>query len=302
MFPVTQEPTQEGRGNRRWIVIAVVALVVIAICAAVLFVISGGKDAGTAPIEAPGILTPSLPLSVETSAPSLALNLSVNLLGLGLVGLFVFSLLECEAQGDNLMLDFFAAWGLVLLFVLGQIYGFTGNQLFAGLIGVGIAGMFIATFLNPTQESEPAWFNRVDTTHWYVLGLALIFIYLMRSASVPYPTYIPIIAPITVTILALSKEFFRQTQFSLMATAVGFVCALLQEGWLALGLAVVLVIAILANKQGWATTRGTSHNLSLGGRTLRVFIAWDVVLFYIAEVVLVGYALYGNYAVLVITR
>jgi hypothetical protein len=229
--------------------------------------------------------------------------LKINLLGLGIVALIIVGLLESAARGDPILLDFFASWGMVALFVIGQIYHDYSTWTWGVFFGVGMLGMIIATVWNPSEENEPKWWNRIDTTHWYVVGLALIFIYLMRSTAIPYPTYIPIIVPILVTIIGIGKEIFRQVIFSLAAIAIGIVPAVLQTpAWLAGGLAAEVIIAAAAAHQGWITTRGTAHPINIGGREFRLFLDWDVVLFYIAEVVLIGYFLYGNYALLTIRR
>ena len=306
--------------SNKWMTIGtgVILIIVILVVAILLF---GNSNPGTTyyaatqvpqstPIvqsipttSAPAWVAPPITIQPTTSTSLHGLNLKINLLSLGFVALILFSLLESVARGDFILLDFFATWGLVALFEFGQIYHNYSTWTWGVFFGVGMLGMIIATIWNPSEENEPKWWNRIDTTHWYVVGLALIIIYLMRSTAIPYPTYIPIIIPILATIVGIGKEIFRQVMFSLLAIAIGIVPAVLQTPVaLALGLAAEVIIAAAAAHQGWITTRGTAHPINIGGREFQLFLDWDVVLFYIAEVVLIGYALYGNYVLLAIRR
>jgi len=226
--------------------------------------------------------------------------LEIPLLGLGLAFLLLFSLLETTARHDPLLLDFLAAWGMVAILTFGQLYGHD-FPIFWIALGAALFAMVLGTFFNPIQEGESRWWNRIDTTHWYVAGVALIFIHMMDSKSIPYPTFLPIIVPIVITIIGIGKEFFRETVFSLIAFAVGIVPAVTQSvTWIAVGFAVTFFLAAIAAKKGWVTTRGTTHSISIGGLDLEFVIAWDLVLFYLIEVVLIGFAVYQNYAVFTI--
>jgi len=227
-------------------------------------------------------------------------RLEIPLVSIGLGLLFVFSLLETTARGDPLLLDFFAAWGLTAILVIGQIFGHESNGFWFALGGAFLT-MFVGTFFNPGQETENEWWNRIDTTHWYVAGVALIFIYLMGSKTIPYPTYLPIVVPIIIATIAIGKEFFRQSVFSLVAFAVGIVPAITQNlTWISLGFAVTFFLAAIGAKQGWITARGTNHTISIGKLNLKFIMAWDLVLFYLIEVVLIGFAIHQNYVVFTI--
>jgi hypothetical protein len=226
--------------------------------------------------------------------------LEIPLIGLGLAFLFLFSLLETTARHDPLLMDFFAAWGTVAILVTGQLFGHNSPGFWFALGGAFLA-MVIGTFYNPSQETEDAWWNRIDTTHWYVAGVALIFIYLMNSSAVPYPAYLPILVPVVIALIGIGKEFFRQAVFSLIAFAVGIVPAITQSvAWISVGFAVTFFLAVVGAKQGWVTARGTPHSISIGKLNLEFIMAWDLVLFYMIEVVLIGYAIYHNFAVFTI--
>jgi hypothetical protein len=226
--------------------------------------------------------------------------LEIPLLGLGLAFLFLFSLLETTARHDPLLLDFLAAWGTVAILVAGELYGHDA-PIFWFFLGMAFLGMVIGTFFNPIQETESKWWDRIDTTHWYVAGIALIFIYMMNSETIPYPSYIPIVVPIIVAAIGIGKEFFRETVFSLIAFAVGIVPAVTQSmTWIAIGFAVTFFLAAIGAKQGWTQARGTTHSISIGNLNLEFVMAWDLVLFYLIELVLIGFAIYQNYAVFTI--
>lgn len=310
-----EKPTLRDRlAGLPWMWIGIGILVLALIVAAIWF-FGGSSSAGpSAPtiqlpqsqpdITQPGPDSTQPQLNIQpTGRESLkGLNWKLNLVNLGLIALIIFSLLESIASGDTLLIDFFSSWGVFSVLVYGGMYG-TESHMFWFLVGAGVLGMIISTFWNPTEENEPKWWNRIDTTHWYVLGLALIFIYNMKSPTIPYPSYLPIVVPILIVVIGAGKEIFRQVIYSLVAIAIGIAPAVLQTGTaLLIGLSVEVVIAAFGARQGWITSRGSGHEVNIGGRKFKLYLAWDVVLFYVAEVVLIGYALYGNYVVLTITR
>lgn len=277
--------------ENRFFRIGIGILVVLGLIAAIWFLapsfdVSGGTlPPVNSPIELPG-------------KPSF--QFTIGLLELGLAGLFVFSLLESSARRDPFLLDFFSSWIVVGLLVVGQLYGHD-TPLFYSILGACVLGMVISTFFNPAQEASREWWDRIDTTHWYVAGSALIFLYLIGSSAVPYPAYVPILAPILTTIFAAGKEFFRQPKASLLAVGLGLIPAYLQDiAWVFGILAVEVMIAAFAAKQGWITVRKTDESVNIGGRSLTFSLAWDLVLFYVIEVALVGYLFYHNYPVLII--
>lgn len=229
-------------------------------------------------------------------------HLTIPMLSLGLGLLFLFSLLESTARHDPLLLDFFAPWILVAILVAGQVLGHDSPWFWLPL-GAALFAMVIATFYNPSEEGEEGWWNRIDTTNWYVAGVALIFIYLMNSEALPYPSYLPIVMPILVAAVAMGKEIFRQPIFSLIAIAIGIVPAITQNIiWIAIGLAIEVTVAAIGARQGWITARGTQHTIGIGGRNLEFIMSWDLVLFYVIEVVLIGFALYKNYPIFTIGK
>ena len=220
--------------------------------------------------------------------------LAIPLISLGLAFLFLFSLLETTARHDPLLLDFFAAWGTVAILVFGQLYGHD-SPMFWFTLGVAFLAMVIGTIYNSGAKAKAKWWDRIDTTHWYVAGVALIFIYMMNSGTIPYPTYLPIVVPILITVIGIGKEFFRETVFGLVAIAVGIVPAITQSMfWITVGFAVTFFLAAIGAKLGWTQARGTTHSISIGNLKLEFVMAWDLVLFYLIEVVLIGFAIYGN--------
>ncbi len=240
---------------------------------------------------------------IQGSAKSLkGLFKEIKLVTIGFIALLIFSLLESQAQGDPVLLDFFAAWGVTALLVVGQLYGHD-NPLFWVLLGFGIGALVIGIIWNPSEENETKLINKIDTTHLYVLGWALIFLRFMKSSVFPYPDYVPVIIPILLIVVGMGKEIFRQVGFSLIVIGVLLIPAFIQTPVaLSLGLAGAVAAAAIAAGQGWVTVRGSSKKLGIGGRELSVIIAWDIVLFYVAEVVFIGYLIYGNYAMFTIIR
>jgi hypothetical protein len=278
-----------GLSNLKW-VWAIVAL---------LIVIVALKFFGPAVAFSPINLSIPASQSVRVVAPP-AIQIFVGILELGMMGLVLFSLFESTARRDPFLLDFFSCWIMVALLVFGQIYGHE-TQLFSVFLGAAGLGMLISTFYNPSDEASREWWDRFDTTHWYVASVALIILKLMGSAAIPYPEYVPIIVPIVVTIVGAGKEFFRQAGFSLLALTLGLIPAYMHTlGWIAGMLAVIVIIAALTMKVGWVTARKTDQSVSLGGRSVTFFLAWDLVIFYVVEVTLVGYLLYGNYPLITI--
>jgi hypothetical protein len=228
-------------------------------------------------------------------------HLEIPLLSLGLFFLFIFSLLETNAWHDPLLLDFFAAWFLVAILVFGQLFGHDSPGFWITL-GAVLFAMVIGTIYNPNAKAKAKWWNRIDTTHWYVAGVALIFIYLMHSQTISYPSYLPIVVPILIAVIGIGKEFFRQTALSLIAFAVGIIPAVTQNVfWIVIGFIITMSMAAIGAQKGWIAPRGTSHTIPIG-KHKEFIVAWDLALFYLIEVVLIGYAIYHNYPVFAIGK
>jgi len=240
------------------------------------------------------------PIAIQSEGPN-GMSVVISLLHVGLLSLLILSLVESADRNDPLLLDFFSPWATVIILVLGQVYGI--GWWFWFLLGASLLAMVIGTFYNPAEEDDPSPLNRIDTTNWFVAGVALWFIYLLKSSAIPYPTYLPIMVPVLVTAIGAAKEFFRQPLISLIVVAIGLAPAFMQTpAWLLGGLTVAVIFAAVGAQQGWVTSRSVQHGIGIGGRRLEFFLAWDFVLFYVAEVVLIGYALYQNYTIWAIGR
>jgi len=280
-----EEPVSRGLNfNQKWLIVPVV-LAVVAVVAFFIYQNGGIK----------------VPTSVSVQGPG-NINIQVTLLSFALGCLFVLSLLESASRHDPLLLDFIGPWVLVAILVAGQLLGHQADW-FKYSVGAALLAMVIGTFWNPAEEDESEIWNRIDLTNWYVGGIALIFIQKMGSTAVPYPEYLPITIPVVVSVIAIGKEFFRQPVFSLITLAIAIIPGVTQQAtWISAGFAIEMLIAVFGAKKGWVNVRNSQHSISIGGRSFDLLIAWDLILFYLIVVVLIGLAIYGNYTIFQISN
>lgn len=301
--------TERGREfiEEKWKIIAGVVLALIILIVVIWFVSNWTPTPpSVVSVQSPQFSNPLIPIAPVQTVGLPKPHLLIRSIDLWLVILTILALFEGVSRGEVIPVDFLSPLALVGTLIAGQFYGHDASaSWFWFMLGASMLGMVISTFYNPSEEGSVHWWDKYDTTHWYVAAVVLIFINWGHPEI--YPAYLPLIVPILVAIVAIGKEYFRQLAFSLIATVVGIYPALVQNvAWISVVFAVEVLLAVFAHQQGWVTVRQTPVKLQipanvpvLGGRGLTLIIAWDLVLFYIIEVAVIGYLLYGNYPIAV---